>query len=75
MGEIAEMMLEGVLCEGCGEYMGDGDGFPTRCAACRRDEKSTVTLPTKAECPICKKRVKAIGLDDHIRAVHAAEAG
>ena len=34
MGEVAEMMLEGILCEGCGEYLGDGAGFPQRCAGC-----------------------------------------
>jgi hypothetical protein len=37
MGEIAEMMLEGILCQGCGEYLGDGDGFPVFCAACAED--------------------------------------
>lgn len=36
MGEIAEMMLDGTMCAGCGEWMGDeGDGFPRYCAACR----------------------------------------
>lgn len=34
MGEIAEMMLEGIMCEGCGEYMGAGAGHPQRCAGC-----------------------------------------
>lgn len=34
MGKIAEMMLDGTLCEGCGEYLGDGDGFPQRCDGC-----------------------------------------
>ena len=37
MGEIAEMILDGTLCEGCGEVFGDFDspGFPRRCSACR----------------------------------------
>lgn len=39
-GEIAEMMLEGLLCQGCGEFMGDeesgeGQGFPGYCAGCQ----------------------------------------
>ena len=34
MGEIAEMMLDGTLCECCGVYLGDADGFPCRCASC-----------------------------------------
>lgn len=33
-GEIAEMMLDGTLCEGCGEYMGGDAGYPRRCAGC-----------------------------------------
>lgn len=31
MGEIAEMILEGTLCDGCGVYLGEGDGFPQNC--------------------------------------------
>jgi hypothetical protein len=35
MGEIAEMMLEGILCEGCGEFMGGRvPGYPRRCRSC-----------------------------------------
>jgi len=37
MGEIAEMMLDGTMCEGCGEFMnigGEAPGYPQRCAAC-----------------------------------------
>ncbi len=36
MGEIAEMILEGDLCEICGVYLDDegGDGFPRRCEGC-----------------------------------------
>lgn len=33
MGEIAEAMLDGTLCEGCGVYIGDdGDGIPGYCS-------------------------------------------
>jgi hypothetical protein len=38
MGEIAEWILEGGLCEGCGEYLGDSPGYARRCSACRRGE-------------------------------------
>lgn len=37
MGEIAEMVLDGILCEGCGvlvDESGEGCGFPRRCEAC-----------------------------------------
>ena len=32
MGEISEMMLDGTLCEGCGEYIGSDNGYPTYCS-------------------------------------------
>lgn len=36
MGEYAEMMLEGIVCEGCGEFMGGGaPGYPRRCRGCQ----------------------------------------
>ena len=34
MGEIADMMLEGVLCQICGVYLGEGDGYPMTCPGC-----------------------------------------
>lgn len=37
MGEISDMMLEGILCQQCGGYVGDGDGFPVTCGSCLRD--------------------------------------
>lgn len=37
MGEIAEMMLDGTLCEGCGEFIGEPCEFPRLCAGCAKD--------------------------------------
>ena len=39
MGEIADMMLDGTLCEGCGEYIDDeGYGVPRYCSdECAKD--------------------------------------
>jgi hypothetical protein len=35
MGDIADMMLEGDLCHGCGVYLpGDSDGLPRYCRDC-----------------------------------------
>lgn len=39
MGEIADMMLEGILCEMCGVYLGRGDGFPKLCRDCVEELK------------------------------------
>lgn len=34
MGEIADMMIDGILCEECGEYIGDAVGYPRLCSGC-----------------------------------------
>lgn len=75
MGEIAEMMLDGTLCQECGVLMDDHDapGFPRTCSDCLRDFDHPVT--PKVTCPICSKRVKAVGLADHQRDVHGTGVG
>lgn len=91
MGEIAEMMLDGSLCEGCGEFMGEACDFPRlchRCAQDRRKDGHKVTMlegfglidegkskpapiaAVKVKCPTCGKRVKEVGLKDHLRDAH-----
>lgn len=50
MGEIADMMLDGTLCEGCGEYLDDedGDGVPRYCSAdCAAGRGMKYTPPAK----------------------------
>ncbi len=49
MGEIAEMMMEGTLCESCGGYMGsEGEGFPRLCNDCGGGKTRS---PKEFECP------------------------
>lgn len=50
MGEIADMMLEGGMCQWCGELL-DGDGYPTICAGCQDQHNVNVVGDplTKAE--------------------------
>ena len=38
MGEIAEMHLDGTLCERCGEYIGEACGYPRLCGSCEREK-------------------------------------
>lgn len=60
MGDIADMMLDGTLCEGCGVYMGDAQGIPGRCAGCAeapapRAPKRPVARSSKADLPKWKQ--------------------
>lgn len=69
MGEYADYILNGDDCEQCGAYLGGGEGFTRMCASCRKT--SADPLPNeKIACPKCKKRVKAVGLKDHMRDAH-----
>lgn len=51
MGEWADSILEGSFCEGCGEYMGEGDGYPQKCDACMEEEakEKKAQLPPKKQ--------------------------
>lgn len=72
MGEYAEMMLDGTLCQVCGVFMGhQPPGFPLTCRGCESPAHRSPAVE-KVKCPTCGKRVKAVGLADHQRDVHVA---
>jgi endogenous inhibitor of DNA gyrase (YacG/DUF329 family) len=84
MGEYADMMLDGTLCEGCGTFIDfdGGEGFPRYCSnQCARDRGALHALPhpvstlspNKINCPTCRKRVKVAGLADHMRDAHGQQ--
>lgn len=39
MGDIAEMIIEGIICERCGNYLGEPVGFPRTCEECTEPPK------------------------------------
>lgn len=72
MGDIADAMLDGDLCQVCGVYMSGGDGYPQTCAGCLRETRDFPDgRHAKVKCPICQKTVKAVGLKDHTRDAHS----
>ena len=41
MGDIADMMLDGTLCEGCGVFMdGEAPDYPRLCSDCAKDRRA-----------------------------------
>jgi len=65
MGEYAEMILDGTMCSGCGEFLHDGNdgpGYPGLCSLCAREatnlekrERPTSDKKTM-QCPDCTRR-------------------
>lgn len=45
MGEIAEMIIDDILCEICGVYIGDACGYPRFCVDCDKNIISRKTCP------------------------------
>lgn len=78
MGEIAEMMLDGTLCQGCGVYIGHNGGYPTFCPSCARGSTSIASRfpqpsnPAKVACDVCGRHVKLVGLSQHKRDAHGS---
>lgn len=82
MGDVADMMLDGTLCEGCGEYLGSDNGYPTYCGDCAKENKKQEKEQTKksniernarqekTKCAVCGKKVKLVGIDQHVLDVH-----
>ena len=70
MGEIAELMLDGTLCEGCGVVLrGKAPGHPRRCGSCARTWNDP-RPDERVACKTCGRRVKFCGLKDHMRDAH-----
>ena len=71
MGEIADLMLNGEICEGCQcELKGDPPGHPRYCRDCKIVEPQERRI-LKVRCKVCARMVKANGLADHNLALHS----
>ena len=76
MGDTADLMLNGTLCECCGVYLaGEADGIPRRCKDCWKEanleaHQNYLATHRKTKCPTCGKKVREVGLDNHMRDAH-----
>ena len=87
MGEYADMVLDGTMCQGCGVFLGaESPGYPRSCRECRPAEKQAAAGERKAQraiahqlhqarqkktkCPTCGRKVKEIGLANHMKDAH-----
>lgn len=60
MGEVAEMMLDGTLCECCGVYIHDGEaeGFPRYCSPQCAEDRGGVYIPPQGDGSGKRRRAK-----------------
>jgi Zn finger protein HypA/HybF involved in hydrogenase expression len=83
MGEVAEMMLDGTLCEGCGVFLNaEPTGYLCRCKDCATEARServkrNVAANQKLQgeqkkipCSVCGRKVKTIGMPNHMKDAH-----
>ena len=77
MGEIADQIVNGECCEFCCMPLEEPTGYPVRCHSCafEVDEVSVDPISPnsqrlKSTCPICKRRIKSVGLLNHIESEH-----
>ena len=74
MGEIADTMLDGTLCAGCGVYLDvEPAGYPIYCSPqCEPDfghhPQNMPPLKSKSKCPICGAR--KWNVEEHARVKH-----
>ena len=89
MGEIAEMMLDGTMCQVCGEFMGDSAGYPVTCAGCQPDgdeildavcrtviaKKTAGQKRRRYNCVACSRGFRTVdALNQHDRDKHGAQS-
>lgn len=63
MGEQADLILNGDVCQVCGEEMGDGDGYPRSCSSCGggdRQSKRANFEPNRTDYAV--KQLEKLGL-------------
>ncbi len=83
MGEVAEMMLDGTLCEGCGVFLNaSAPGYPCYCRDCAGERKKLRAAENvaanqkmhaeqkKIPCAVCGRKVKTIGMANHMKDAH-----
>ncbi len=77
MGDIADLMINGDMCQTCGELL-DGNGFPQFCDNCKKDSHIAEKIcqpiaKNKVFCTDCGKRVRKIGYHQHMQDKHGVK--
>ena len=77
MGEIAEMMLDGTMCECCGVFIGRSVGYPRYCRGCQVDAPPAPKAQKKEKkmkCVVCGRMIAPVGMAQHVKDKHGKES-
>jgi len=67
MGEYADMVLDGLVCQICGDYFGGGGyGYAVTCAGCANQAAADIERPYACTCGNCYRLPEH--LEQHISA-------
>lgn len=72
MGDVADAMLDGTLCEGCGGFVGEPVGYPRRCDACSGEDKRRRELKRNTTVVNAKEVLQANSIEftEHNEGLH-----
>lgn len=75
MGQITDMLLDGTLCIGCGEYLGQDNGYPGHCPSCEPEPYASIPAERDGKCQDCGRQCRGVqGLRDHTKFAHGPRA-
>ena len=78
MGDFAEQIVNGEICQGCAIQFSTVIGYAAFCSGCQEELNcDTIGIPVKVNkvrCTQCRKYVSPIGMRQHIQAVHGTNA-
>ena len=66
MSEFNDLMLDGVICQGCGQFLGDAAGYPRSCEACEKLDSRKYTELNESESHAPESATALEELDDDL---------
>lgn len=70
MGEIADAIIEGEICQECCLPLPNVTGYPTTCNSCKNWTPRKSKRKHKVKCNHCDRFVSQIGMNQHIKEKH-----
>jgi len=63
MSEFTDLMLDGVICQCCGQFLGDASGYPRSCEWCEKHDTREYTPLNESEAHASESAIAPEELD------------